>query len=578
MSLALVLTAAALAAPNASNIDAGLARYAAAHERPTERVQVVVEPRDPTLARSLGDTIAADLPSAWIELVAGGLVQLTVPADGLEALAAQPGVRSVRRPHYAQIKETTEGYDAMFDTDWHDLGFTGAGVRVAIIDVGFLGYESLLGSELPASVGTHFVGDYTVTEHGTAVAEVIHDIAPDASLAFYSFETEVEFYEACQQALDNGEYLVNASIGWDNVWHADDTSPITTAVNTMAEYGVIWMAAAGNEAHKYWVGTVTDSDGDQWLELDGSELLSVYASNGYALASLRWDDPWGASGTDIDLVMTDTDVTTCGTSENPQDGDDDPYEETWCETDAEEMYIGLYDYSGTAAGTKVWAFSTWEMPESQVTLTETLSLPADASKAIAVGAVQWWDENIAYYSSRGPTNDGRLKPDISAPTDVSTASYGEYAFNGTSAATPHATGVVALMLEATDHSYDREDVRAWLQANVRDMGDAGWDNTFGTGYLTLDEPPEWEGDADTDADSDTDTDSDADADADADSDADADTDADTDTGWIWDTGDGGDGKKDKDRGGICGVTGHPGRGAGLLFLSALLGLAWRRRA
>jgi MYXO-CTERM domain-containing protein len=561
MLLSIALIAAAIAAPSSSRVEAGLSHHIAALPQPAARVQLVVEPAEASRARAVGDSIAAALPGAWIELVAGGLVQLSLPADQVDALAALPGLRKVRLPRYAQAKELTEGYDAMFDTDWHNLGLTGQGVRVAIIDVGFYGYQSLLGSELPASVETYFVGDYSVTEHGTAVAEIIHDIAPDAQLAFYSFSTEVEFYEACQQALDNGEYLVNASIGWDNVWHLDDTSSLTQAVNLLADNGVIWMAAAGNEAHKYWVGTVTDSDGNGWLEMDGSELLSIYAYQGYALASLRWDEPFGGAGTDIDLYMTDTDLETCGTSDNAQDGDDDPYEETWCHTSAEEMYIALYDYSGAASGTKIWAFSTWEMPESQVTLTETLSLPADASKAIAVGAVQWWDEVIAYYSSRGPTNDGRLKPDISAPTEVSTASYGQHGFNGTSAATPHATAVVALLLEATGFSYDREDVRDWLQANVKDLGSSGWDNHYGAGYLQLGAPPE----------------ADADTDSDADSDSDSDSDADTDTGWYWDSGGDDNGGGKGGRSGGCGCSGGAAGAGGLALMLGLLGLGWRRR-
>ncbi len=580
MQLALAFVAASLGAPADSSIASSLLHHAAALERPTDRVQVVVQPTDASLARGTADGIASRLPDAWLEAVAGGLVQLTIPADQLETLSEQPGVDRVRLPWYPSAKETTEGYDAMFQTDWQDLGLSGDGIRVAVLDVGFTGYEGLLGSELPASVETYFYGDPDATEHGTAVAEIIHDIAPDASLALYSFGTEVEFYEACQAALDNGEYLLNASIGWDNLWHADDTSPMTTAVNTMADYGVIWMAAAGNEAEKYWVGTVTDSDGDGWLEMDGSELLSTYSYNGYAQASVRWDEPMEGASIDIDLYMTDTDVETCGTGENEQDGDDDPYEETWCKAHDGEMYIALNDYSGTASGTKVWVFAYWGMPEGQPTFTETLSLPADASKAIAVGAVQWWDEAIASYSSRGPTNDGRMKPDISAPTEVTTDSYGEYGFNGTSAATPHATGVVALMLEATSLGYGREDVRDWLQANVDDLGDAGWDNTFGAGYLELYDPPEWESDADTDADtdSDTDADSDADADADSDADADADSDADTDTGWNWDTGDGGgDNKGGKDEKG-CGCSSQPApTGGAMLLLAGLLGLAWRRR-
>ena len=35
---------------------------------------------------------------------------------------------------------------------WHDAGFTGQGVKIGIIDYGFEGFRSLMGTELPASV------------------------------------------------------------------------------------------------------------------------------------------------------------------------------------------------------------------------------------------------------------------------------------------------------------------------------------------------------------------------------------------------------------------------------------------
>jgi hypothetical protein len=51
---------------------------------------------------------------------------------------------------------------------------------------------------------------------------------------------------------------------------------------------------------------------------------------------------------------------------------------------------------------------------------------------------------IAPYSSQGPTNDGRVKPDISAVACVNSASYAPGCFNGTSASTPVVAGAVAL--------------------------------------------------------------------------------------------------------------------------------------
>jgi len=81
--------------------------------------------------------------------------------------------------------------------------------------------------------------------------------------------------------------------------------------------------------------------------------------------------------------------------------------------------------------------------------------PADGFGTIAVGGV---DEsgNLADFSSRGPTSDGRIKPEVVAQ-GVNTfgavaGTIDGYRFaNGTSAATPIASGVAALLLSAHPH-------------------------------------------------------------------------------------------------------------------------------
>jgi len=85
----------------------------------------------------------------------------------------------------------------------------------------------------------------------------------------------------------------------------------------------------------------------------------------------------------------------------------------------------------------------------------SISYPGDSLKAITVGSVND-DHNREIYSSRGPTGDGRLKPDVMAPGGAIMSAQagsgnGYVSYSGTSMATPHVAGVAALMLQSNPH-------------------------------------------------------------------------------------------------------------------------------
>jgi len=110
----------------------------------------------------------------------------------------------------------------------------------------------------------------------------------------------------------------------------------------------------------------------------------------------------------------------------------------------------------------------------------TISSPGSAREVITVGAAT--EENqVATFSSRGPTADGRAKPDVLLPGVgiVAARSRGTAMGNivnqyytsasGSSMATPHAAGVCALLLQAEPHLTPRQ-VKARLRATALDLG------------------------------------------------------------------------------------------------------------
>jgi serine protease AprX len=122
----------------------------------------------------------------------------------------------------------------------------------------------------------------------------------------------------------------------------------------------------------------------------------------------------------------------------------------------------------------------------------TIGSPGAAAGALTVGAMADLGERgfrQAWFSSRGPTADGRVKPDVSAPgvavTSAAAGTGGGYrALNGTSMATPFVTGVALLLREAAP-GLSPGDVKDVLAATAVDWGAAGPDPEYGHGRLDV---------------------------------------------------------------------------------------------
>lgn len=130
----------------------------------------------------------------------------------------------------------------------------------------------------------------------------------------------------------------------------------------------------------------------------------------------------------------------------------------------------------------------------------TVATPAGARSAVAVASLHDPRSTagrgvgkvdtafyLGQYSSRGPTPDGRVKPDIAAPGDAIVAAEagtvrGYTAKSGTSMASPFAAGVAALMLDA-DPALHSAQLRRLLYKTAEEWGASGADNEYGHGRI-----------------------------------------------------------------------------------------------
>ncbi len=124
----------------------------------------------------------------------------------------------------------------------------------------------------------------------------------------------------------------------------------------------------------------------------------------------------------------------------------------------------------------------------------SLGTPADAYNGITVASAKdnattsRDDDSVRADSSRGPTSDGRKKPDILAPGNLilSTHHLSETPFaetGGTSMAAPHVTGAAVLIWNAGVN--DAKAIKAILLNSSDDVNESGWDRWTGWGYLNL---------------------------------------------------------------------------------------------
>jgi len=387
----------------------------------------------------------------------------------------------------------------------HKAGITGKGVKVGLLDFGFQKYaEEQAAGLVPAPAEAKAFtksGQLDVnTQHGTACAEIIHAMAPDAQIYVAAVDGQVDqIILAARWLKAQGVDIISFSGGGHGGPH-DGTSVMDQLVEEMSrDKHLLWVNAAGNEGAKHFRVEVP-AGASGWIRVNQKADFIAFSPKVKAISlTVNWDD-WGSdpnhpSGTqDIDVVLYHYNQSTQGIeqvyqSQTRQNGRLPPIEVISGEVPAGEIFLLKLRAVNVTKPLHVHVFSNLPALMEPVDPTGSIGIPATSLSALAVGAVDVTNDKLEPYSSRGPTDDNRAKPELSSYDNVSSAAYGQNGapgrFTGTSAACPHVSGLAALF-KSQGQVNDATALRGRLMANLRHP--AQNDPGFGTGVTDVGTP------------------------------------------------------------------------------------------
>ena len=439
-----------------------------------------------------------------------GILTAYVPVRNIQPLAVCNEVLSLKFvvPAVTNIgSRMTQGDSILHATEVRsNTPFRGEGIRVGVISdsVDHLAEAQATG-DLPYNVhvlrnaapGSH-------TDEGIAMLEIIHDIAPGAELYFHDGGGSSTGFITALDALSNaGCNIICDDLGYYDQPYFEDGTIATRIKTILRSKDIVFISAAGNDARNHYQGFFYDQGNGLHDFSHGGDptykgLYIYLAPGGSARVCLEWNDKWGASNNDYNLVLFDASTDRrIVDSKNIQNGNGDPIEKcVFYNGGSEPVDIKVVVWKAESAQPKT--LEVYILPGPYSFVSDFNIIPSDSifghhavNEVVAVGAIDSQDsghDTIELYSSQGPvtiyypSTESRKKPDICGIDNVDVTGAGGFGspFHGTSASAPHIAGIAALVWSA-DPALSGSQIRSALLSSADDVSTSGWDPVYGYG-------------------------------------------------------------------------------------------------
>ena len=419
------------------------------------------------------------------------------------------------------------------------LGTTGAGVKIGVLSDGV---QHLADAQASGDLGavTVLPGQAGSGDEGTAMLELIHDIAPGAQLYFATgFSSITSFADNIRALRAAGCDIIVDDVFYFSESPFQDGQTVTTntngaqviqAVKDVAASGALYFSSAGNSGNLndgtsgVWEGNFVAGAAASVVATPGTfhRFTGVQDFNTLTIAgsgpiTLFWADPLGASANDYDLFrLNSAGTVVAASSTNLQDGNDDPYEQMSNSTASPRIVIvkkasaaGRFLHLNTNRGQL--SVATAGQTHGHAATTNIFSFGVAATYAGFAFPHPFSSSNVVEtFSSDGPRRifflgDGTAitpgnfsstggavlqKPDLTAADGVFVTGVGDFPgqFFGTSAAAPNAAAIAALIKSANPSATPLQ-LRGALLSSAIDIEAPGVDRDSGVG-IVMAAPPQ----------------------------------------------------------------------------------------